>query len=493
MKRYFLSFDLGASSGRAIVGTLDGGRLELTEVHRFENGHIEKDGSLMWNYPSLVTELKAGLKKALTFAPGIAGIGIDTWGVDYVLFDRDSRQMVRLPYHYRDSRTGKAAEKVHAVLGKSELYRINGLQYMPFNTVYQLAAHQEAHPDDFGNSVFLMMPDALALALGGDFCAEYTDCSTTGLLDPCKRSWNWDLTDKLGLPRSIFPEIRKPCSLGGTLSAELQQELGCGPIPIIKVGSHDTASAVAAVPASDADWAYLSCGTWALLGAEIPEPVITEAGEKAPFTNEGGLEGRIRFLTNIMGSWLMQETRRHWKRNGRELSFAEMSNMAVTAEPFRNLINPNDLVFMPPGDMPGRVREYCAAHGFSGNMSDAEVLRCLYDSLSLCFASKLHELEKILGTDYKKFHIVGGGTKDEELMQCTANVMGIPVAAGPVEATAIGNLMAQAVALGDLKDLAEVRKVVADSFELKIYQPDASCRAACGEALANFEDLCRQK
>ncbi len=489
MKRNFLSFDLGASSGRAIVGSLEDGKLELTEVHRFENGHIEADGHFMWNYPSLVEELKAGLKKALAFAPDICGIGIDTWGVDYVFFDAD-RKMLRLPYHYRDPRTNAAVEKVHGIIEKSELYKTNGIQFMPFNTIYQLSAHAEEHPEDLQNSVFLPMPDALAFALGGDFTAEYTHCSTFGLLDPEKRDWDFELIEKLGLPRSIFPEIVPPCTIGGDLSEELQKECGCGPIPIIKVGSHDTASAVAAVPApADRDWAYLSCGTWALLGAEIKQPVMTAEGEKGPFTNEGGLDNTIRYLTNIMGSWLMQETRRCWKSIGISYTFGQMEDMAKSVKPFRYMINPNDLVFMAPGDMPGRVRQYCADHGQTGEMSDAEVLRCLYDSLALCFSAKLTELEKILGTKYQCFNIVGGGTKDHELMQCTADVMGIPVAAGPIEGTAIGNLIAQAIALGDLIDLKEARQVVADSFELIHYTPNAERRAECDEAMARYQAL----
>ena len=264
----FLAFDLGASSGRGIIGKLENGKLTLTEVHRFANGPTEQGGSIYWNYPQLVEELKTGLKKALAIEPALDGIGIDTWGVDYVFFSNTTGRFLRWPYHYRDVRTGNAESDVWSKISKQELYGHTGIQCMTLNTVYQLAAHFREHPEDFKDSHFLTMPDALARALGGDDTSEYTDCSTTNLLDPVTKEWDWEVIDRVGLPREVFPKIVKPCTFGGTLSEELQRELGCGPIPIIKVGSHDTASAVGAVPApTSGNWAYISAGTWALLGA----------------------------------------------------------------------------------------------------------------------------------------------------------------------------------------------------------------------------------
>ena len=278
----FLAFDLGASSGRAIIGTVDNGRLAMQEVHRFHNGPTEIDGSFYWDYPRLCNELKTGLRNALATGVKLDGISIDTWGVDYVFFDKDTLAMRRLPYNYRDPRTVAAAEKVWQKISKEELYSCTGIQCMTLNTIYQLCAHYEEHPEDFTNSFFLPVPDALALSLGGNATAEYTFCSTTNLLDPVTRQWHWDLISKLGLPKEVFPQIVEAGTPSGMLSAQLCAELGCDPIPIFKCGSHDTASAVAAVPAPvEGEWAYLSAGTWALLGAEIDAPLLTaECGKE---------------------------------------------------------------------------------------------------------------------------------------------------------------------------------------------------------------------
>ncbi|MBQ9500614.1 MAG: rhamnulokinase [Lentisphaeria bacterium] len=483
----FLAFDLGASSGRAIVGKIADGRLELTEVHRFPNAPVEKNGDLTWDYPRLCDELVAGLGKALAFDRDIRGIGIDTWGVDYVLFGADDKKIRRLPYNYRDERTNRSSVRVWQKIPAEEIYAMTGIQKMTLNTIYQLCAHRDEHPEDLENAVFLPIPDALAFSLGGDFTAEYTHASTSNLLDPATRNWHWGLIDRLGLPRSIFPAVVEPCTQGGALKKELQEKFGCGPIPIFKVGSHDTASAVAAVPAPvSGEWAYLSAGTWALLGAEIGKPFISSASEKAGFTNEGGLDGRIRFLTNIMGSWLFQETRRVWNEAGRKLSFSDMEDMARSAEPCRFLVNPNDPEFFTPGDMPQRIRDFCRASGQGDAMTDAQVVRAVYDSLALYTAGKLAGLEKLLGVRYAAFNVVGGGTKDGFLMQLIADATGIPVIAGPVEATATGNILAQAVAAGELADLAAARETVRRSFDLVTRTPDAVSGEAFRKAAPAF-------
>lgn len=488
----FLAFDLGASSGRAIIGTLESGKLTLTEVHRFTNGPTEQGGSIYWNYPQLVEELKTGLARALKVDPAIAGIGIDTWGVDYVFFDNATGEPRRWPYHYRDVRTGNAENDVWSKVSREELYSRTGIQCMVINTAYQLAAHFREHPEDFADSHFLMMPDALARALGGDDTSEYTDCSTSNLLDPVSRQWDLALADKLGLPREIFPKIVPPCSCGGTLRPELCRELGCGPIPIFKIGSHDTASAVAAVPAPvSGNWAYISAGTWALLGAELDQPLVNEAASENSFTNEGGLNGKIRFLTNIMGSWLFQETRRVWSEQKGKISFAEMEKLALDAEPCRYLINPNDASFVTPGDMPQRISDFCENSG-QGKISDnGAVVRAIYDSLALYFRCKLETLEKLLGVKYACLNVVGGGTKDGLLMQLASDALNIPVVAGPVEATAIGNLLAQAITRGDLADLAAARQVVKDSFEVKTYQPNPAMHALYNGEINRFRALAK--
>ncbi|MCI5779260.1 MAG: rhamnulokinase [Lentisphaeria bacterium] len=467
---HFLAFDLGASSGRAIIGTLDRGGLTLREVHRFPNGPVERDGSFFWDFPRLCQELRTGLKKALETGVKPEGIAIDTWGVDYVLFDRETKLARRMPYNYRDERTIPVAEKLWRTLPPSELYRLTGIQCMTLNTVYQLLAHKEAHPEDLEGSVFLPIPDALALSLGGDFTAEYTFCSTTNLLDPVTRQWHWELIDRLGLPRSIFPVIVPPGSPNGKLSDSLCRELGCEAIPLYKCGSHDTASAVAAVPAPESgSWAYLSAGTWALLGAELDAPMLD--GYEF-ITNEGGVGGKIRYLTNIMGSWLFQELRRVWNERGGDFSFNDMEQMARRTAPCRYFINPNSAEFAAPGDMPGNIRAFLRRTGQGTEFTDAEVVRAVYDSLALYFRSKLEMLEKVLHTRFACLNVVGGGTKDGFLMELASCALRRPVVAGPVEATAAGNILVQAMARGLLKDLSAARDVVRRSFDLKRFTPD---------------------
>jgi len=471
----FLAFDLGASSGRAIIGTVDNGKLAMQEVHRFPNGPVEIDGSFYWDYPRLCNELKTGLKNALQTGVKLDGIAIDTWGVDYVFFDRTTGKARRLPYNYRDTRTVAAAEKVWQKISQSELYQYTGIQCMTLNTIYQLCAHYEEHPEDFENSFFLPIPDALALSLGGSAKAEYTFCSTTNLLDPASRNWHWELIDKLGLPRDVFPEIVEAGTLSGELSAELCAELGCDPIPIFKCGAHDTASAVSAVPAPvEGSWAYLSAGTWALLGAEIDAPMISSESEKQSLTNEGGVGGKIRFLTNIMGSWLFQELRRVWNEEGKNLSFNDMEQMARKSEPCKYFINPNCSEFAAPGDMPGNIRAFLKRTGQGENFTDAEVVRAVYDSLALYFSEKIALLENLLKVKYACLNVVGGGTKDGFLMELTASSLDRQVVAGPVEATAAGNILVQAMAAGEVDSLAGVRQVIRNSFELKTFTSDSA-------------------
>ncbi len=492
MGKNYLAFDLGASSGRAVIGRLNGHNLTLEEVHRFSNGPIERNGSLFWDFPALCSEIINGLKKGLAVAPDIAGIAIDTWGVDYVLFDKTTGDAVRLPYHYRDSRTDTVPERVFQQIPQDELYAETGIQFMQLNTLYQLVAHQEQHPEDFDNAVMLLMPDALSYTLSGVMAAEYSEASTTNLLNPTTRDWHFPLIDKLGLPRAIFPEIFQPCSTSGTLKPELQQQLDCGPIPIFRVGSHDTASAVAAVPAvSKRDWAYISCGTWALLGAELDEPLCSAAAGQAAFTNEGGVAGRIRFLTNIMGTWLMQETRRVWQESGDNLSFAQMETMATEAEALKFFINPNDKLFLSPGDMPRRVAEFCEQTGQGAIPDKKGIMRCFYDSLALCFRTKIEELQKLLRVDYQCLNVVGGGTRDKLLLQLTADCLGIPVVAGPVEATAIGNIIGQGIADGTVDSLTTGRKIVSESFDVIEYVPTIADKASWDQAMHKFAAICR--
>lgn len=490
MEKSYLAFDLGASSGRGIIGKIKDGKLHLTEIHRFGNGPVEKDGALYWEFDKLCKEIKTGIKKAVATGEKISSIAIDTWGVDYVLFKNGVP--VRMPYHYRDSRTDAVPEKIYKIIPQKEIYGRTGIQFMQLNTLYQLYAHNETHPEDFNGSVLLMMPDALTYMLNGDISCEYSDASTSNLLNPCSRDWDFELIKRLGIPCSVFPKIVPPCSKSLPLKKSVEDEIGCGPIPVVKVGSHDTASAVAAVPAPlNKKWAYISVGTWALLGAEIDSPILTEEAGDAPFTNEGGLNKKIRFLTNIMGTWLFQETRRVWNEQGRNLGFADMNKMAKAASGLQFFINPNDNAFLSPGDMPARVAAFCKARGQGELPDDGAVLRCIYDSLALYFRVKLEILQEMLGVKYECLNIVGGGTQDTLLMQLTADCLGIPVVAGPVEATAIGNIMAQAIADGDIYSLAEGREIVRKSFEVQEYIPDQSTKKAWDAAVKSFLNICK--
>jgi len=471
MKKTFLAFDLGASSGRGILGTIENNKLDLKEIHRFQNSPIKVEGSLYWDIHSIFNELKTGLKKALDESSEISGIAIDTWGVDYVLLKKDGH-FARLPYNYRDSRTDGILDSFFTEKIEKEIYSKTGIQKMFFNTLTQLIAHKKEHPEDFENAKLMLMPDALTYLFCGQVVCEYTEASTTQLLNAAKKEWDYDVIEKAGLPKNIFPKIVPPCSPGLNIREEIQKELSCPPIPLIHVGSHDTASAVAAVPAErKKNWAFISCGTWALFGTEIDSPILTEKAMKAGYTNEGGLNYKIRFLSNINGTWLLQETKRIWNDSGNKVSFMDIENMASNAAESKFIINPNDERFIPPGNMPARINQYAQEQNLPPLENDAEVVRCIYDSLSQCFADKLIELEKIKKSSFDCIHIVGGGSKDNLLMQLTANKTGIPVIAGPVEATAIGNIIAQAISTGVLVDLIQARKMVQDSFEVKKFTP----------------------
>jgi rhamnulokinase len=473
MKKTFLAFDLGASSGRGILGTIDNNKLELKEIHRFVNGPVEKDGELFWDINEIFKELKFGLKKALDECDEISGIAVDTWGVDYVLL-KENGEFARLPYNYRDSRTDGVVENFFKDKEvEKKIYSKTGIQKMFFNTFTQLIAHKRQHPEDFKNAKLLFMPDALTYLFSDEIACEYTIASTSQLLNAKTKEWDKDVIAELGLPMDIFPKIVSPSTPSFMLKEELQKEFSCPPIPLIHVGSHDTASAVAAVPADKKkNWAFISCGTWALFGAEIDSPILSLEAMEAGYTNEGGLNYTIRFLSNINGTWLLQETRRTWKELGKDISFMDIEKMAADAPESKFTIDPSDDIFVHPGDMPSRVREYAAKHNLGELPDDASVVRCIYDSLAQCFADKLKELEKLKNCKFDCINIVGGGTKDDLLMQLTANRTGVTVISGPVEATAIGNIISQAIASGVIFNLGAGRDIVKNSFPVKEFQPE---------------------
>jgi sugar (pentulose or hexulose) kinase len=459
--KHYLAFDLGASSGRAMLGTVADGTISVREVHRFDNGAVDIDGGLYWNLLGLFAELKRGLAKALEQGVELSAMAVDTWGVDFALLDAKGK-FAGFPRHYRDPRTADILPWAFERVPKQRIYERTGIQFMTLNSIFQLAAMvRDQDPVLTSARTLLFMPNALTYLLCGDVCAEYTIASTSQIYDAHTGDWAWDIVDGLGLDRGLFPKVVAPCSPAGMLRPALCDELNCRPIPVVLVGSHDTASAVAAVPArGDVPWAYLSSGTWSLLGVELSRPLITPAALAANYTNEGGLEGTIRFLKNIMGLWLIQECRNEWQRRGNMYSFEELGRLAAAAKPFRSLIEPNADVFVAPGNMPERIAAFCRNAG-----------EPVPETLALRYRRTLDEIEQLTGQRIAVLHLVGGGSRSELLNQLTANAIQRPVVTGPVEATALGNIAAQAMATGELPSLAAARDAIRRSTETQTCQP----------------------
>ena len=480
-----LAIDLGASSGRGIVGSFDGNKLTLRENHRFSNDPVIVNGRMYWDILRIFHEIKQSITKTVLEKDNVASIGIDTWGVDYALIDRYGKMLAN-PTHYRDTRTEDIADYVNGILPLDELYQRGGIQCLNFNTIFQLAAEMRDDPDVFNRAERLLnIPDLLNYFLTGNMANEYTILSTGALLDAKKRDYAFDLIEKLGIPKKLFGEIVQPGYKVGKLLPQVLSETGKTNADVITVASHDTASAVIAVPTQEEDFIYISSGTWSLMGTELKDPLINDRSQALNLTNEGGAMGSIRFLKNIMGLWLIQESRRQWRREGNEYSFAQMEAWAKECKPLQCFIDPDDSSFATPGNMPEKVREFCRKTGQHVPESVGEVVRCIYESLSLKYRQTAESIETLMGRKAKVIHVVGGGTKDHFLSQMTADACGIPVAAGPEEATAIGNLMMQAIAAGEVANLKEARQIVAASFDLKHYEP-SSDRSVWDEAYARF-------
>ena len=489
MKNY-LAFDLGASSGRAILGQFDGQTFQLTELHRFPNGPVQVGNGIFWDINTLFKEIKTGLQKALATGCQLDGIGIDTWGVDLCYLGADGK-LIGLPWHYRDSRTDNVMPWTFERISKEDIYRETGIQFMNLNTIFQLSASVRDNEENLKKAdKLLFIPNALTYLMCGNVSAEYSIATTSQLYNPTTRDWSWKIIDAIGLPRSLFPKIVPSCSLAGTLSPELQKEYNCPAIPVILVGSHDTASAVAAVPAlpDEDSWAYLSSGTWSLMGVELDAPIINEAGLAANYTNEGGVGGKIRYLKNIMGLWLIQECRNQWIREGNKFSFAELADMARAAEPFYAIINPNDHLFEAPGDMPSRIKEFCQKSGQKVPETPAQIARVALESLALKYRQTWNELQQLMGRPLHSLHIVGGGCQNILLNEFTANAIQAPVITGPVEGTAMGNILGQALATGAIASLAEGREIVKRSEPSNRYEPtDAEAWEA---AFVRYQAIC---
>ncbi|SHM22305.1 rhamnulokinase [Actinacidiphila paucisporea] len=471
----FAAVDLGATSGRVIVGRVGRGRLDLTEVHRFPNTPLRLPTGLHWNLPGLFQGVLDGLREAAKTGP-VASVGIDTWAVDYGLLDADGA-LLGLPHHYRDDRTSGLAEQLRDRVGAQRLYGTTGLQHLPFNTVFQLAASRGSVQLGFARTL-LLIPDLLTYWLTGSVGAEITNASTTGLLDARTGTWSRDIAAATGLDTDLLPPLREPGTPAGPLLPQVAAATGLpADTPVVTVASHDTASAVAAVPATGGGAAYISCGTWSLAGLELDAPVLTEESRAANFTNERGIDGTVRYLRNIMGMWLIEECRRAWAARGRPVALTPLLTAAARAEPLAALIDPDAPEFLAPDDMPAAIAGACVHTGRRPPAEPGAVVRCVLDSLALAHRRVLRRAAELSGRDITRIHLVGGGSRNALLCQLTADATGLPVVAGPTEATAIGNVLVQARAHGLVGDLAQMRQLVADTQRLRHYRPQGDSRA----------------
>ncbi len=470
----FLAVDLGAESGRAVLGRFDGERMALEEVHRFPNMPVRLPDGLHWDVLRIIGEVKGGLARAARNTGRIESLGVDSWGVDFALLDRDG-SLISNPHHYRDPRTEGMEERAFDRMPREEVYEVTGIQFLPINTLYQLLA-MEGSALLGAAQTLLLIPDLIGYWLTGERGCEFTIASTTQLCDARSGGWAHDLIEKMGFPGHIFGEIIPPGTELGPLLPEVAEETGVKEgFPVTAVASHDTASAVVAVSARSENFAYISSGTWSLVGVELPEPAIALEGMHANFTNEGGFGGTTRFLKNVMGLWLMQECRRTWAREGWDYSYEELTRLAGAVPAAGSLLDPDHPTFLPPGDMPARIRRFCRETGQNPPEGPGEVVRCVLESLALKYRWVLERAEEITGRRAEVVHVVGGGVRNTLLCQLTADATRRPVRAGPVEATALGNLMVQAYARGYLSSMEEIRAAVRGScVEVHDYQPKGS-------------------
>ncbi len=463
-RKYYLAVDIGASSGRHILGWMENGKLRLEEIYRFANGLMEKNGHLCWDMERLVQEVINGLKKCHELNRIPASMGIDTWGVDFVLLDKEGK-VLGDTVAYRDSRTQGMDTEVYKVISESELYGRNGIQKQLFNSIYQLMAIKHEHPEYLEQAeTFLMVPEYLNYRLTGICKNEYTNATTGQLVNAQTCDWDYGLLQKLGLPTKIFGELNMPKTLVGGFSEEIKTEVGFD-TDVVLPATHDTGSAVLAVPATDDDYIYLSSGTWSLMGIERLIPDCTEASRKLNFTNEGGYHYRYRYLKNIMGMWMMQSLRKEFKH---AYSFEELYTLADIGKYFDSVVDVNDSSFLAPESMIGALQAYCEKTGQDKPETECELLYCVYNSLAACYQKTVKEIEDITGRSYSRIHIVGGGCQDKFLNRMLAEKTGKQVYAGPIEGTAIGNIMAQMLRDGSYKDLSEARQNIAKSFDVKL-------------------------
>ena len=490
-KKYFFAVDLGATSGRTILGTLANGKLEQEELTRFPNNLIETGGHFYWDIYALYFEMIRGLKEVARRSISLSSIGIDTWGVDFV-FIGDDGAILRNPMAYRDPHTfGRMEEYLEHVVTPREVYDITGIQFMNFNSLFQFYAMQQD-----GNAAMrhakkvLFVPDALSWMLTGEAVCEYTIASTSQMLDPKTGDLSNKLIESVGLTREHFGRMVQPGQQIGVLTDEVQKMTGLGAVPVIAVAGHDTASAVAAVPAKNEHFAYLSSGTWSLMGIETSEAVINDRSYELNFTNEGGIESTTRFLKNICGMWLYERCRKEWPEEVRQLSHPELQGSAMQVEAFRSIINPDDKAFANPSSMIEAIQTYCRESGQTVPETPAEICRCIFDSLALRYRQVFGWLKDFADFDLNVLHVIGGGSLNKYLTQFTADACNVEVLAGPQECTAIGNIMLQAKASGDVCDIWQVREIIANSVEMVAYHPSGD-QAAWEAAYQRYLEIAK--
>lgn len=470
-KSKFVAVDLGASNGRVLVAGWDGARFQLREVHRFGNGPVEVLGRLHWDVLGLWSEIRNGLARA-SAGGRPASIGVDAWGVDFALLD-SAGALLSNPRHYRDPRTAGAPDRAYRIVAPETLYAVTGVQTMAINTLFQLFVMAESRdPQLDAAAILLPIPNLFSYWLGAEGIAEYTHATTTQCLDARARTWADDLLGRLGIPSRIFPPLVAPGTVLGPVRAGVAADLGSGPPPrIVAVACHDTASAVGAIPGLDPASAFISSGTWSLMGVELAVPVITDEARRAGFTNEGGLAGTTRFQKNLAGLWLVQECRRQWRQEGLDREWDELLALAAVAEPFGAIVDPDAPELLAPPDMPAAIRAACTRSGQRPPDGVGAIIRCCLESLVLRYRATLEDLERLLGRRIEVVRVVGGGSRNRLLCQLTADACGRPVVAGPAEATAMGNVMVQAIATDELDDVAAGRAAIAASIDLDTYLP----------------------
>jgi rhamnulokinase len=491
-ERNYLAVDLGASSGRAMLVRCDGRRFAWNKVHRFSNGPLQTADGLFWDAPRLFGEIKHALRTCADMGQRLSTLGIDTWGVDFGLLDANG-DLLALPRHYRDPRNVAAMEGALRRVSRERIYQSTGIQFMPLNTLYQLFALANESPRTLDRAArLLFMPDLFNYWLCGRQQTERTIASTSQAMNAHTSEWDRELLAALGIPAEILPPIQPPGMLGGRLLAPVAAEVEQADASVVLTASHDTAAAVAAVPARGSDWAYISSGTWSLVGVELDLPLINSQSLAANFTNEAGVAGTVRFLKNVAGLWLLQECRRCWEEGGRSLSFAELVAMAERAAPLRSLIDPDDPRFASPGNMPARIAEACRERGQPAPADEGALVRCILDSLALRYDEVLRNAAALTARPLATVHVVGGGSQNNLLNRLIAAASDRLVIAGPAEATALGNAAVQALAVGDLPDIAAARRMIAASVELRVYEPPAGAaeRDQWIAARQRFSALC---